>query len=142
MFERVKQKLRETKQTAQDYTKQFIEMLGGLLTVCASALLFFHAEWQINIQTQDYVWNSFPDLLSKIHYWMSQGYTSMRYVPFQDGKFFVMQFGNANDVFFALMALGWFLGIIGTFLLVHGTMSIISKKTLKKEHVRWIMDEN
>ncbi len=132
--------LSRIKATAINYPKNFGEMLAGLMTVCTSALLFFHCEWQINLMTDPYVWGKATDVITKMQGILAQGYTSMRYVPFQDGVFFQMNFGNANDVFLALMALGWFLGIIGTFLLMHGIISIVYKQKLNK--LKKIMSDN
>ncbi len=131
---------RKLKCLIQRYPKNFAEIFAGLMTVCTSSLFFFHAEWQLNLMQDAYVWGKFTDLIGKIHYFQSLGYTSMRYIPFQDGVFFQMSFGNANDVFLALLALGWFLGIAGTFFLMHGVMSVIYKQKLNK--LKKIMSDN
>lgn len=107
-------------------------MLGGLMTTSISAILQFHTLWQLNMMQDRFIWGGCANNIAFFQNLLNIGYTSYQYYPFQDGIFFRMGIGNANDVFLALNALGWVLAIIGIFLLMFGFMIFVASKSYQK----------
>lgn len=111
---------RKLKKYIESYKKSAVSILTGIVAVATSAILTLHSEWQLNMMQNQYIWGSCQDNISFFQKLLSQGYTSLQYVPFQDGKFFRMLTGNANDIFLALIILGWILGMVGIFFIMYG----------------------
>lgn len=114
--------LRKVKNFASEYTKAFILMLGGFITIIISAILEFHAEAQVDMMEHRWIWYSCQSNIIYLQGLIAQGYTSLRYLPFQDGFLFQTNVGDASDIFLSLLITGWGLAIVGTFLVMLGVV--------------------
>lgn len=128
------------KNFALEYTKAFASMLGGFVTIIVSAVLQFHTLWQLNMMQNGFIWGSCQANIGWLQSLINQGYSSVQYIPFQDGFLFQMKFGDANDIFLALNTVGWALAIIGTFLIMLGIVLFYRANMLEKEEL--IQDRN
>lgn len=122
------------KTSIETYTKSAISIFAGTLTLIASAILTFHSEAQIDMMESHFIWGTCQDGIAFFQGIIAQGYTALRYLPFQDGAFFRMNTGNASDVFLALIIVGWALALVGMFLIMNGVVMIYKQKLEKAQH--------
>lgn len=128
------------KNFVSEYTKAFASMFGGFTSIIISAILQFHTLWQLNMMQNGFIWGSCQTNIEFFQSLIKQGYTSVQYIPFQDGFLFQMRFGDANDIFLTLNTIGWALAIVGTFLIMLGIVLFYRANMLEKEKL--IQDRN
>lgn len=116
-----------------EYTKAFTSILGGFISIIISAILQFHTLWQLNMMQNDFIWGSCETNIEYFQSLIKQGYTSVQYIPFQDGFLFQMRFGDANDIFLSLNTIGWTLAIVGTFLIMLGVVLFYRANMIERE---------
>jgi hypothetical protein len=130
--------IRKLKTFASNFTKAFVSILGGLITLVISAMFQIHSLWQLDIICVGPVWNLCVNNIVKYQDLIARGF--MHYsdeTGFQDGQFFRMTVGNAYDFFLGMNYLGWCLAVVGTFLIMFGIILFYKEqiKTLKNRKV-------
>jgi len=129
---------KESSDESSDFKKSAAFVFSGIITVATSAILEFHSEWQLNAMQNTYVWGGCQANINFFNWVLSQGYVSLANLPFQDG-IFRTTFGTANDIFLALITVGWVLGMVGVFFIMYGFMSFIQAKY---KRLKKIMKDN
>jgi disulfide bond formation protein DsbB len=112
--------LGKVKDFASEYTKAFLAMFGGVVTLIISAIMTFHAEAQIDMMESNFIWGTCQSNINFFQSLIAQGFDKLRYLPFQDGFLFQTNTGDASDIFLSLLITGWALAVVGTFLIMLG----------------------
>lgn len=135
LFHKTKSLAGTLKDAYQTYTESVISILTGTIVIALSAIIEFHSEWQLNMMQNNFIWDSCTSNIQYLQGLIALGYSSVQYLPFQDGIFFRMNTGNASDIFLALIALGWVMALIGMFFIMNGVALLYRSKleTLKKK---------
>ena len=123
--------VRKIKDFTTDFTKAFISILGGLITLIVSAMFQLHSLWQLDIICVGPVWSTCISNISKYQDLIARGFMHYSEEPFQDGQFFHMTIGNAYDFFLGMNYVGWALAIVGTFLIMFG-ITLVYKEKIKQ----------
>lgn len=111
IYTKLKELPSKTKDFADEYTKAFLSIFGGFVTIIFSALFQMHSLWQLDMICVKPVWD---------------GVLCYSYYPFNDGPLFTPMFGGtvggAYDFFLGMNYIGWASAIVGTFLVMLGVV--------------------
>jgi disulfide bond formation protein DsbB len=135
-FKKWNLKVEKVKEFAINYTKAFLLIFSGLITLIISAILTFHAEAQIDMMERGFIWDTCQQNIQFFENLIAQGYTKLRYYPFQDGFLFQTSTGDASDIFLSLIIVGWMLAIIGTFLIMLGIILFYRKNYYELKNLK------
>lgn len=116
---------RKIKNFADEYTKAFVSMFGGFLSIISSSIFQFHSIAQLDIICVNPVWN-YATMTNLGYAWLipQMPWVVTRFSDqyFQDGIIYRGTIGGAYDFFLSMNVIGWALAIVGTFFVMFGVV--------------------